>query len=71
MVESIEPAAINLQFELNIPCKLFTPTGSVYIASLVKTILGQRNSPQEPMNVNIASTAKEGLTIGKSTFVNT
>lgn len=71
IVARIEPAAINLQFELNIPCKLLTPTGSVYMDSLVSTMLGHKNSPQEPMKVNIASTAKDGLTIGKRTFENT
>ena len=71
MVEIIEPAAIKRQFDENIPCKLFTPTGSVNIDSLVKTILGHKNSPHEPMKVNIAKTAKEGLTIGNNTFQNT
>ena len=50
MADKIEPAAINLQFELNIPCKLFTPTGSVYMHSFVSTILGHKNSPQEPID---------------------
>ena len=71
IVEIIEPAAINLQFEENIPCKLFTPTGNVYIDSFVKIILGHKNSPQEPINVKIASTASEGFTIGKSTYQKT
>ena len=71
MVARIEPAAINLQLELNIPCRLFTPTGSVYIDSLVNTMLGHKNSPHEPIKVNIARTASEGLTIGSRTFVNT
>ena len=71
MVDIIEPAAINLQLEENIPCKLFTPTGRVYIASFVKTILGHKNSPQEPINVKIARTASDGLTIGSKTFQKT
>lgn len=71
MVEIIEPAAINRQFDENIPCKLFTPTGSVYIASFVNTILGHKNSPHEPINVKIASTASDGFTIGNKTFQNT
>lgn len=70
IVEIIEPAAINLQLEENIPCRLLIPTGSVYIASFVSIILGQRNSPHEPINVNTASTARVGLTIGITTFVN-
>ena len=71
VVERIEPAAINRQLELNIPCRLLTPTGKVYIASLVKTILGHKNSPQEPINVKIARTAKDGFTIGINTLKNT
>ena len=70
IVERIEPAAIKRQFEENIPCKLLTPTGSVYIASFVKTILGHKNSPQEPINVKIASTASDGFTIGSKIFQN-
>ena len=70
MVARIEPAAINRQLELNIPCKLFTPTGNVYMLSFVNTILGHKNSPQDPINVKIASTAREGFTIGIKTFVN-
>ena len=70
MVDIIEPAAINLQLEENIPCKLLIPTGKVYIESFVSIILGQRNSPQEPINVNTASTAKVGFTIGITTFTN-
>ena len=70
IVEIIEPAAINLQFEENMPCKLFIPTGSVYIESFVSIMLGQRNSPHEPMKVNTAKTASVGLTIGMTTFVN-
>jgi hypothetical protein len=71
IVEIIEPAAMNRQFEENIPCKLLTPTGRVYIASLVKTMLGQRNSPHEPIKVKMAKTASEGFTIGKSIFQKT
>ena len=59
-VEIMEPAAINLQLEENIPCRLFIPTGRVYMASLVNIMLGHRNSPQEPMKVNTASTASVG-----------
>ena len=70
-VDNIDPAAINLQLELNIPCKLFTPTGNVYMDSFVNTILGHKNSPQEPMNVNIAKTARDGLTIGSITLQKT
>ena len=70
IVEIIEPAAIKRQLEENIPCKLLIPTGKVYIESFVSIILGQRNSPQEPMNVKTASTAKVGLTIGKTTLMN-
>mgnify|MGYP002711277809 CR=1 FL=1 len=70
MVDIIEPAAINLQLEENMPCKLLIPTGKVYIESFVSIILGQRNSPQEPINVNTASTAKVGFTIGITTFTN-
>ena len=69
IVARIEPAAMKRQFDENIPCKLFTPTGRVYIASLVKTMLGHKNSPQLPMKVKIARTASEGLTIGRRTFV--
>ena len=61
MVAIIEPAAINLQLEENIPCRLFIPTGRVYIESLVSIILGHKNSPQEPIKVNIARTAKIGM----------
>ena len=71
IVEIIEPAAINLQFEENIPCRLLTPTGKVYIASFVRTILGHKNSPHEPMKVNMARTANDGFTIGSKTFQNT
>lgn len=60
IMEIIEPAAINLQLALNMPCKSLTPTGRVYKVLFVRTILGQRNSPQEPMKVNIAKTAKVG-----------
>jgi hypothetical protein len=71
IVAKIEPAVINLQLEENMPCKLFIPTGRVYIESFVKTILGHKNSPHEPIKVNIASTANEGLTIGNNTFQKT
>jgi hypothetical protein len=33
-------------------------------------MLGHKNSPQEPMKVNIARTASEDLTIGIQTFTN-
>ena len=70
IVDNIEPAAINLQLEENIPCRLFIPTGRVYIESLVSTILGHKNSPHEPINVNIASTASDGFISGTHTRVN-
>lgn len=70
MVEIIEPAAMKRQFDENMPCKLFMPTGKVYIESFVSIMLGQRNSPHEPIKVNTASTASVGLTIGSTTFTN-
>lgn len=65
-MEIIEPAAIYLQLELNIPCKSFIPTGKVYNDLSVNTILGHKNSPQEPMNVNTAKTAQAGATQGSN-----
>ena len=60
IVEIIEPAAIKRQLEENIPCKLLIPTGNVYIESFVSIMLGQRNSPHEPIKVKTASTASVG-----------
>lgn len=64
MIEIIAPAAIYLQFALNMLCRLFIPTGRVYMDCFVSTILGHKNSPQLPTNVNTASVASAGVQRG-------
>ena len=41
------------------------------MVSFVNTMLGHKNSPHEPIKVNIARTARDGFTIGNKTFQNT
>ena len=62
------PDAMSRQFDENIPLKSFKPTGKVYSCLFVKTILGHKNSPQQPMKVKIARTDSVGLVIGRRTF---
>ena len=52
---------------VRLPCFIVIIAGFVTFVSIM---LGHKNSPQEPINVNTASTARVGFTIGSTTRVN-
>src|SRR5699024_10061806 len=63
-IDITEPAAINLQSEVNVPDSIFSPSGNVNISLSPTIINGQRKSPHAVINVNIVNDKIDGVTSG-------
>src|SRR5699024_10458072 len=63
-IDITEPAAINLQSEVNVPDSIFSPSGNVNISLSPTIINGQRKSPHAVINVNIVNVKIDGFTSG-------
>src|SRR5699024_11846803 len=59
-IDITEPAAINLQSEVNVPDSIFSPSGNVNISLSPTIINGQRKSPHAVINVNIVNVKIDG-----------
>src|SRR5699024_11082367 len=63
-IDITEPAAINLQSEVNVPDSIFSPSGNVNISLSPTIINGQRKSLHAVINVNIVNVKIDGFTSG-------